>query len=336
MRAIRFPTAIFTLMCLAIAVMPPMAPAASIEAIQGKRYSLTSKHGPWMIMVTSFWGDTPSQEKAAAEAADQLVFLLRKKGIPAYTYRIDEHQEKVATYDRQGRERMSKYTDQQGMIGVLAGNYSGVEDRTAQQTLKFIKKFQPTVSVSTKDKPRDVPLNLQKAFITRNPVLSDDGIPAKVKDPLVLKLNSGVEHSLLENKGKYTLVVATFNGNSKMKPAQFGDFDKRLERREHVGLDQALIESWELAKTMRAQKLEAYVYHERFRSIVTVGSFNSPNDPEIKKFYEAFRAKQKQHPTTGADILLAEAIQIPGSAKGDRPLRAWAMDPEPQLIEVPR
>lgn len=336
MRAIRLLSAVITSICLALVATPSATSAASIEAVQGKRYTLTSKHGPWMIMVTSFWGETPSQEKAAVEAADQLVFLLRKKGIPAYTYRIDEHQEKVATYDRQGRERVSKYTDQQGMIGVLAGNYQSLEDRTAQQTLKFIKKFQPTVSVSTRDKPRDVPLNLQKAFITRNPVLAEEGIVHKVRDPLVLKLNSGVEHSLLENKGKYTLVVATFNGNSKMKPAQFADFDKRLERREHVGLDQALIESWELAKTMRAQKLDAFVYHERFRSIVTVGSFNSPNDPEIRKLYESFRAKEKQHPTTGADILLAESIQIPAARKGDPPLKAWPMDPEPQLIEVPR
>lgn len=336
MRAIRFAISLFAVSYLISLAVHSSASAASIEAVPGKRYTLTPKHGPWMIMVTSFWGETPSQEKSAVEAADQLVFLLRKKGIPAYTYRIDEHQEKVATYDRQGRERQSKYTDQQGMIGVLAGNYPSLEDRTAQQTLKFIKKFQPTVHVSTKDKPRDVPLNLGKAFITRNPVLSGDSADHKVRDPLVLKLNSGVEHSLLDNKGKYTLIVATFNGNSKIKPAQFGDFDKRLERREHVGLDQALIESWELAKTMRAQNIEAYVYHERFRSIVTVGSFNSDKDPAIRRMYEAFRAKYKQHPQTGSDILLAESIQIPGTGKGDRPLRAWAMDPEPQLIEVPR
>jgi hypothetical protein len=322
--------------CFLISFAIPSNASAAIEAIQGKTYAITPRHGPWMIMVTSFWGETPSQEKSAAEAADQLVYLLRKKGIPAYTYRIDEHLEKVSTYDRLGRPRKSTYTDQQGMIGVLAGNYPSLEDRTAQQTLKFIKKFQPIVHVSTKDKPRDVPLNLAKAFITRNPVLSGDPSDQKVRDPVVLKLNSGVEHSLFENKGKYTLIVATFNGNSKIKPAQFGDFDKRLERREQIGLDQALIESWELVKTMRAQNIEAYVYHERYRSIVTVGSFDSDKDPAIRRYYDAFRAKQKQHPQTGADILLAESIQIPGAKDGDRPLKAWAMDPEPQLIEVPR
>lgn len=37
--------------CLAVAATTP---ASAIEAVRGKEYKLTPKHGPWMIMVASF------------------------------------------------------------------------------------------------------------------------------------------------------------------------------------------------------------------------------------------------------------------------------------------
>ena len=57
------------------------APAA-IEAVPGKAYRLTERHGPWMIMVTSLSGTEHMSD--ARDAADQLVLALRKKGVPAY------------------------------------------------------------------------------------------------------------------------------------------------------------------------------------------------------------------------------------------------------------
>ena len=37
--------------------------AAQIEAIHGKHYALTKRHGPWMIMVASF-SEPPADRKA--------------------------------------------------------------------------------------------------------------------------------------------------------------------------------------------------------------------------------------------------------------------------------
>lgn len=314
---------------------------AAIEATRGKTYRLSGKHGPWMIMVTSLSGETSEQEKNAEKAANEVVYQLRRKGIPAYVYSLEDQYEEVAGYDRQGRSTKRKYKSQNGMIGIVAGNYDEVDGRDAQQTLKFIKKFEPRVKVNGPDgKPMEVPLSLGKAFLARNPLQSAEELAQKIRDPLLLKLNSKSDYSLSQNKGKYTLVVASFYGNSQVKPAKasFDSFVEGQNRGTNISLENAAEESELLCRTMRAQRnLDAYVWHERFRSIVTVGSFKSQNDPEIRKLYEQFRAKEKVvDDRIGTTALLAESFQIPGRNTGDRPLRAWTMDPQPTVMEVPR
>jgi hypothetical protein len=310
--------------------------AATIEAVKGKRYSLTKQHGPWMIMVTTLNGSTREQQERAMKAADELVHELRSKGIPAYVYAQDAKVERINTLNRMGQEDRRIFAAQRNNIGILAGNYDNIDDKVAQRTLKFIKEFQPTVlnkaGITGQGKGAG-PLN--KAFLTTNPMLSPDEVATAVraKDPLVAKLNSGVDHSLLSNPGKYSLVVASFYGKSQVKPTRFAEFEKKLAG--SVNLDQAGMDAWQLCQAMRQQKLEAWVYHDRFRSIVTVGSFDSPSDPRIEKHRKAFSAKYKKHPETGKDVLVSEAIQVAGS-KGQTPLKNWVMDPYPQVIEVPK
>ncbi len=49
---------------------------------------------------------------------------------------------------------------------------------------------------------------------------------------------------------------------------------------------------------------------------MTVGSFKSPNDPEIQKLVERFRAKEENDPSTGKAMLLAVNLQIdPGQER---------------------
>ncbi|MGQ0635018.1 MAG: hypothetical protein ACT4QC_10435 [Planctomycetaceae bacterium] len=311
---------------------------AAIDAVRGKTYKLSSQHGPWMIMVTSFSGDSTEQEDGE-KIANDVVFQLRKKGVPAYIYRLDDEYEEVNGYDRMGRATKRKYLSQHGRIGVVAGNYSGAEDRVAQLTLKFVKNFTPKVKVDGIDgQPADLPISLSKAFLARNPLLSPEELAKKTRDPLLLKLNSRGDYSLMQNKGKYTLVVATFSGNSHINPREFGDFASKQQKGENISLENAAERSELLCRTMRAQKkIDAYVWHERFRSIVTVGAFQSPNDPEIARLTEMFRAKYKPVDDKGTrTALIAESFQIPGKRPGDRPIEAWAMDPEPILMPVPR
>lgn len=315
---------------------------AKIEAIENKTYTLHKENGPWMIMVTSLWGETEEKYANAVKAADKLVFELRKKGIPAYVYKQDAaNKDAVQTVDRLGREQRRIYASQHNMVGIVAGNYKAVDDPVAQKTLAFVKRFQPKVlQVKGLEPPPGSPGPLYKAFMTVNPLLSPEEISRKTRDPLIVRLNAQAENSLFENKGKYTLVVASFYGNSQVKPRRFAEFDERLKTQEKLktnsSLDAAALESWQLMKTMRAQGLEAYIYHERNRSIVTIGAFDSPNDPLIAKASNAFMAKEKLNPETKQPALIAESIQIPGASKDDPPLKSWTMDPYPQVIEVPK
>lgn len=314
---------------------------AKIDADPQKSYQLSGKHGPWMIMVTSLSGDTPDQEKSAKEAADALVYQLRRKGIPAYVYRLEDQYEEFTGIDRSGRDRKRKYKSQNGMIGVVAGNYDNIESKVAQQTLNFVKKFEPKVTVGhgTKKGKTDVTLSLKKAFLARNPLLPPDETARHVRDPLLLKINDGIANSLFENKGKYTLVVSSFYGNSAIKPASFDEFDQKLERNNNISLESAAAESIQLCKAMREQGIDAYVFHERFRSIVCVGSFRTKDDQQIAKLTRMYEAKYKSpNAKGGQEVLVAEAIQVraPGAGKNSRPLRAWTMDPVPELIDVPK
>lgn len=318
--------------CLVLNSVAPRA-EAKIEAIPGKTYALTKVHGPWIIMVTSLWGETPEKYANAVKAADELVLELRKKGIPAYTYIKSTDDDAVNTVDRMGRHQRRVYNTQVDMIGVVAGNYESADDPIAQKTLKYVKRFQPKV-LQVPGAPNNGQGPLSKAFLTLNPMLNSAEIVAhKAHDPLLRKLNSGAAHSLLANKGKYSLIVASFYGKSMTKPRSFGEFDSKLQ--EKSLLNDAAVDSWELVETMRNQGMEAYIYHDRFRSIVTVGSFDSADDPRARDLYEKFRAKVKKNPETGEEIQVGESIQI-ASGSNLPPIRSWTMDPYPELIQVPK
>ena len=342
--------------------------AGPIEAIRGKSYPLTAKHGPWMIKVASLFEEAEHQE---VPIVNELVYQLRKKGIPAYTHRTTEESEEIDSVDRLGRTRHRKLTSQRAMIAVLAGNYKEPDDKVTQQTLKYIKdkkKFNPEMTVEWKGIDVTVPLPISKAFLVKNPLLPPEELAKTNRDPLILKLNSGLDHSLFQNKGRYTLVVASFYGQSKVKPAEFGKFNNMFNDKSKVSLDNAAQESWKVMSTLRQLGFESYVYHDRYKSIVTVGAFKSSNDPEIQKLAARFRAKEERNPKTGEPMLLAVNLQIDPkkgtavlledplhgpnkeqvakSTKVDRKLQpntavkgtftGWLMDPVPQLMEVPK
>lgn len=309
-----------------------------IEAVPGKAYRLTRSHGPWMIMVTSLAG-TERQEDAR-DAAEQLVLALRRKGLPAYTYEQEARIEKFTSSDPLGNPHRRVFAAQRPMVAVVAGNYNTEDDKLAQQTLKWVKSFSPTIRYKspTTGEMKTYRMSLEKAFLTSNPL---QGVQPKKLDPVVEYLNSTTaEHSLLTSKGKYTLVIASFYGSTALKPATFAAFDMQV--RSHRTLDAAGQNAWELCKMLkdhdriRDLKLDVYCYHERYRSIVTVGSFQSQDDPRIDQIRSVFEAKYRRNSQTGEDVLVAESLHLPNTKQGEAPLKTWVLDPAPSLMEVPR
>ena len=408
-----------SLSVFALGLLVFASPANAIEAKKGKEYKLTERHGPWMIMVASFKTPPPERRaegKSPKEAADELVYELRKKGIPAYTYTQNEVRDEVETTDRMGRFRKREYNAKQETYCVLAGNYESHDESTkqgrlAKDTLAWIEnRFEPEfltvldpnlerlltapdanyeravaakrsnvrklksggILRQTPGKRRQGQGPLAGAFLTLNPLLPED-YQIKKHDPLLRKLNSGQEFSLLDNDGKYTLVVASFYGKSSkaqvgmMGLANFREAQKSFQAGD--SLDEAAENAWELATLIRRgyfvvsevpnppldptrdkddpkrivplkpgqTAFEAYVWHDRFKSVVTVGSFDRLDDARIAQYQLAFGAKFKEHAQTRKPFLAAEQLTIPAVLKGNQlPERAWIFDPKPELVEVPR
>jgi len=309
-----------------------------------KSFAVDKSRGPWMIMVTSLRGHGPESEANANKAALDLVRELRLLKIPAWTHQQSEELEEIAAFDRTGQTVTRKVEAQQHRICVLAGQYPSVEDKTAQATLAWMQKFHPK-ALQEKGNYKSTPGRpgpLSRAFLTLNPLLSEDEIQqmAFKNDPLLRQLNSDPKFNLLSNRGRYTLQVATFQGVSKhvIANGQKSEheatfkFDSMLEK--NITLDRAGQDAWTLVHYMRAQGHEAYVFHERYRSVVCVGAFADPSDPAIGKLARQYAAVMKPDPKTRRDVITPVIFQFAGGKDGSQQM--FLLDLQPKLIKVPK
>jgi len=287
---------------------------SKIDADPSKSYKLDKAHGPMMVMVASFHdagaNDGKRLGKSPLEAAQELVLEFRRMKIPAYVYEVKGRNESVKSQDSLGREQRMKNMRVVDAVCVLAGNYKTIDDPKAQKTLKYIKQFQPKCLETGVDFTISPgrPGPLSKAFMTSNPLLSDEELESikQSADPLLVSLNNNETFGLYENKGKFTLVVAKFSGKS------INVVNESMETAEGYfasggnDLDQAAISARNLVKALRNRepvnndpefvaycRLDAYVWHDYNYSLVTVGSFESPNDPGLKKYIDMFGPKVK-------------------------------------------
>jgi hypothetical protein len=175
--------------------------------------------------------------------------------------------------------------------------------------------------------------------MTTNPLLTDEDLAVRKRDPFILRLNSGSEYSLLQNKGKYTVVVATFQGKAEIG----NDVSEKKMQPVSSALSDAAERAWELCTALRHAKsygyeheFESWVFHDRYSSIVTVGSFDSKDDPRITELQNMFGAKVTALNPNGSPSLGAEAFAIPKKAVANEPVKTWIFDPFPQVIDVPR
>jgi hypothetical protein len=382
--------AVFLLAAVSLALLIPTSPtfaARRIQAVKGKQYRLSKLHGPWMIMVANF-KDVPKtrieiedgrkirvtneryrEGLSAQEAADNLVFELRRKGIPAYTFSQSDVPDEVKTIDRFGRQRTGSIFAQKGRVCVLAGNYPATDDKIAQRTLKHVKtKFKSKQFSVTTGREKIAsglllelknggvfhrtpgkPSPLSGAFLTINPLLTPEEAAKRKRDPLLLKLNAGGKYNLLDNRRRFTLVVATsyIKSNVTKGNKQFRNALNSFQLTNH--LDSTATDAWQLTRTLREgnvpfrngefgetqRKFEAWVYHDRYGSIVTIGSFDRVNDPKIAELKTIFGSKIRKNLNTGKDVLVAEAMTLPDPRNKGTSLRSWIFDPNPRLIEVP-
>ncbi|MEN6494096.1 MAG: hypothetical protein ABFD16_07385 [Thermoguttaceae bacterium] len=336
----------------ALAVAAPWGKLLTLERVEAdpnKTYALTEEHGPWMILTCTFSGDN------ARKQASDLVYELRKKyKLVAYMYEkeFELGQQTVGRgIDRYGDPLKMRY--QRGAevreIAVMVGNYSSVDDPEAQKTLQELKYTTPdclTVkdgkqtnqtlaalrlvqkeihSAIGSDKKKRGPMG--HAFLTTNPLLPKDYFAPKGVDKLVLAMNEGNRYSLLECPGKYTVQVAHFTGRVIIDQKAINAIEKG-EKSFKSGLIQAGEKAEKLCEALRMKQYEAYVFHDRYASIVTVGSFNSVGSPRAD-------GRTEINPDVHAVMKAFGAEQVAGGMK-PKELMEIQFDIQPIPVQVPK
>ncbi len=330
-----------------------------IEADPDKEYRLAENNGPWMILACSFSGE------GADEQARELVLELRKRyKLPAYLYEKTFDLTKDSPrrgIDRFGEPQKTRYRRGANYeeMAVLVGDYAAIDDPEAQETLRKLKYYDPDCLKLEKGEPTAMNLAgfrlIQKyvlapgsdkkkkgpmghAFITTNPILPDEYFVPKGLDPLVVKANEGVEHCLLDCAGKYTVQVAHFTGKVIIKQEDIAAIESGKKRFQEngEGLAAAAEKAHKLTEALRMKGYEAYEFHDRYASIVTVGSFESVGtpradgkieiNPQIATIIEQFKAKPSSQGLPGQ----------PAGAMVPRTLAGVPFDVQPIPVVVPK
>ena len=330
-----------------------------VEAEPGKTYALTEQNGPWMVMAYSFSGE------GADKQAQDLVLELRKKyKLPAYTHRMKfEFGETTGRgTDQFGDAPKMKYRkgDRVEEIAVLVGDFPRLEDPAAQEALRTVKYLHPDC-LRPDDAKKDTSTlaswrNIQRyvmaaddrrkqrgpmaqAFVTNNPLLPKDYYNPPGLDDFVYKMNQGVEHSLIKCPGRYTVQVAHFTGRVIIDQREITAIQKGgkpLESR----LAEAADKAHRMTVALRERGYEAYEFHDRYASIVTIGSFASVGAPRTDGKTEINPKVHLIMKTFGAE---PTSVAVPGMGAGAMQPKTIAdqqgiipFDIQPIPVEVPK
>lgn len=307
---------------------------------------LKDHHGPWMILATTLAGED-SLEQATALAKELRTTL----GLPCYIMQrqaggpqtlATREREKTDAFGRTRRYQLElKYANGASTtaFAILVGEFNSTDDPRIKDALQSVRTVKPgsladeaEVTEENIEDPNwlvqktrsflwsrtDRASNLQKgplgaAFVTRNPLLPDDFFQAPPVDKFVESLNreKWINFSLLDCPGRFTVRVASFRGN---EVTDFGNGARASKMDETSNaLDKGAEKAHRLTEALRAKGKEAFEFHDRFGSYVTVGSFDSlgeernsgqfqPN-PAISAVLEEFcgyRVVDAKDPRTGA------------------------------------
>lgn len=309
---------------MAISPFSQLIPFKRVEADPEGNYELRDEHGPWLILAASFAGE------GADRQARELVLEMRQRyRLPAYMHSQEyDFTETVQglSVDRYNQPQRMRYANpgRYEAIGVLVGDFASVDDPNLEKTLDKIKYARPDcldLKKRTNSTQRFVGLRemyrringdeekhnkgpMGSAFVTRNPLLPASYFAPQGVDEFVVGLNRGVKYSLLDNRGNFTVRVATFRGNETINQKQVqellrsGEVSDKLE----IAADRA----HRLTMALRDRKIEAYEFHDRHESIVTIGSFASDGtelpdgtkeiNPAVYRIMETYGAAREPLP----------------------------------------
>lgn len=302
-----------------------------VEANPQSSYRLSEERGPWLILASTFSG--PGSEQQAHE----LVLELRDKfKLHAYLHkkRFDYSDPVVGLgWNRYGGPKKMHHRQKVAFDewAVMVGDFPSIDDPVLERTLKQLKYARPScldlgpgeastqrfagirarLRQMSKDPEKRKKGPMGHAFVTRNPLLPVEHFAPQGMDKFVKKLNQGLDYSLLDCSGKYTVRVATFRGNvvlDQRKVKEILNGAKMASR-----LEEAAAKAHKLTEALRKEGVEAYEFHDRNESCVTVGSFNSlgsqrsdgqiDTHPAIRRIIENYGASSRQVPGVAAPVI---------------------------------
>ena len=324
-----------------------------VEADPNKEYRVTEENGPWMILACSFSG-----ENAHQQAHDLVLELRRRYKLPAYTYEKTFKFEEDAAgrgLGSQGRRVRMRYRRGPAVreIAVLVGDYPTINDPKAQATLKRLRYYRPKCLELTPSKP--IALNLaawrfftkftspekeregplRKAFLTTNPLLPKEFFVPQGLDEFLVELNEGRKYSLLDCPGKYSVQVAHFTGQVVMDQAKIREVEQGRRQLESK-LAEAAEKAEKLTEALRMKGYEAYVFHDRYASIVTVGSFDSVGTPRADGRIEIDPQILAIMETFGVDKSKLGPARNPAELLKPKELEGIPFDLQPVPVKVPK
>lgn len=196
------------------------------------------------------------------------------------------------------------YVRVEEQVAVVVGGYR--DEATARRALDDIHKLKPPDPKKVKlptifgghNDPKD-PKNLQvrdteilyispfrTAWVARNPTMkSESQADQDVMDlKLLKKYNHDEPFSLLQAKKPYTLVVKVIQVPTAIQGRNEKTSALDIMTVLKVGdpVDAAAQSAHNLAELLRKAKLDAYVLHTKFSSIVSIGQFDSVDDPNLR------------------------------------------------------
>jgi len=289
----------------------------TIEADPNKEYKLTEMEGPYLILATALSGPTAQRD------AHALVLELRSRyKWNAYVFEKNFTRDAKRDFGQPQKTNVRtniKYNNQdpQTQFAVVIGNFSSLEDNQFKRTLEEVRKSQPeslkgTTSLSA--------FSFPMAFGLVNPLLPPEYQQSTV-DSFVASINSNLPYTLLRNPYRYTVQIATFTGRAVVKPEDIRAIEegKIPFEQQASALELGAQAAGALCQTLRERGVEAYEFHDRHSSIVTVGGFDQSG-------------RRLPDGTIVPDPLIQQIVQ---QYQG-KVINGIQCSPQPRLIDVPR
>lgn len=273
---------------------------------------VTAAAGPWLICVASYTGPD-----AAAMAHAFVEEIHAKYKMPAYFINrgADERRkqqdeiEKLRAKCPEGRFRTIHIEEQ---FAVLVGGYKDME--TARKDLDRIKRLPAPGDKFCILGDRVVPGKSEKgeqgvwvqqlrispfsnAFVARNPTAPPEQTVDKGDAAFLKEINSGESFSIYKCRKPWTLAVAVFQAPPTIHSGTSSSFLDKLTG--HSGAEQltaSALNAHNLAEVFTKLGFESYVFHTRNNSVVTMGGYDSRDDPRMAQVDAALKRYVQVNP----------------------------------------